>query len=582
MSQWTQPQVGEDQEVVLVVGEDHPLEEVALLGVGADDALAAPGLGAVDVRRHPLDVAVVGEGDQHLALGDEGLVLDLELLLLDLGAAGITVARLQVLQVGDDQGVDLAHVTEDLLVAGDGRLEIAPLLLELLDLEAGQAREPHRQDRVGLPRGEQEAARELHLGLDRGRRGLDHLDHFVDVRDGHQQAFDDVQPLFGLALQVAGAALDDLDAVIAELGEELLDAEGARALIRERQHDQREGGLERGVAEELVQDHVGLMPLLDLEDQAQPFLAVGLVVGVADALDDLVADEGLDLVEDVDRVDLVGQLGDDDLLAILAHRLDVGAGPQGDQTAAGRVRPEDPAASADDAPGGEIRTRDVLHQLGDRDLGIADQGHEGVGDLAEVVGRDRGGHAHRDSLGAVAEQVREAGRQHRGLVPGVVVVAVEIDGLLVEIVEQIHGREGEAGLGVTHRRGRRAVDGAEVPLLVDQGVAHVEVLGEAHQGRVDHPLAVGVVVAGGVAGDLGALPELGAGPQVQVVHRHQDAPLGGLQTVPGVGERPLDDHAHGVGQVGVLELLVEREVTDDFGRYRPRLGSLIGHLLWSR
>ena len=48
-----------------------------------------------------------------------------------------------------------------------------------------------------------------------------------------------------------------------------------------------------------------------------------------------------------------------------------------------------------------------LDQLVDGDVRIVDDRATGIDDLAQIVGRDVGGHAHRDAAGAVDEQVRE-------------------------------------------------------------------------------------------------------------------------------------------------------------------------------
>jgi hypothetical protein len=77
----------------------------------------------------------------------------------------------------------------------------------------------------------------------------------------------------------------------------------------------------------------------------------------------------------------------------------------------------------------------------------------GVDDLAQVVGRDVGGHAHRDALAAVDQQVGEARRQHRRLFVLAVVVGDEVDGLLVDPRQQLHGQVGQPALGVAGRGG---------------------------------------------------------------------------------------------------------------------------------
>ncbi len=117
-----------------------------------------------------------------------------------------------------------------------------------------------------------------------------------------------------------------------------------------------------------------------------------------------------------------------------------------------------------------------------------------------------------------------------------------------------------AGFGIPHGGRRQAGDRAEVALLVDQHVPHVPFLGHADQRGIDDAFAVRMIVTAGVAGDFRALHAAGAGREVQVVHRDQNAPLRGLQPVAHVGQRPADDDAHGVRQVAVLQLLLDRQL----------------------
>ena len=150
----------------------------------------------------------------------------------------------------------------------------------------------------------------------------------------------------------------------------------------------------------------------------------------------------------------------------------------------------------------------------------------------------------------------------------VVVVALLVHRLLVAVVHHVDRGESQPRLCVAHGGWRRPVDSAEVALLVDERVAHVEVLRHPNEGRVHHRFAVGVVVAGRVAGDLGALPELRPWAQIQVVHGDEDASLARLQTIPRVRQGALDDHAHRVREVGAPHLLVEEMIADLLG-WRP-------------
>src|SRR3546814_2732344 len=70
---------------------------------------------------------------------------------------------------------------------------------------------------------------------------------------------------------------------------------------------------------------------------------------------------------------------------------------------------QDTATSLDeDATGRKIRAGHEIHQLVDRGIGRLDHVQQRVADFADVVRWDRGGHADRNALGAVGQQVREA------------------------------------------------------------------------------------------------------------------------------------------------------------------------------
>ena len=75
----------------------------------------------------------------------------------------------------------------------------------------------------------------------------------------------------------------------------------------------------------------------------------------------------------------------------------------------------DALAAEDDAAGGEVRPRHVLHQRCQRQRRIIQQRDARVDGLGEVVRRDVGRHADRDAGLPVDQQVRDARRQHRGL-----------------------------------------------------------------------------------------------------------------------------------------------------------------------
>ena len=172
----------------------------------------------------------------------------------------------------------------------------------------------------------------------------------------------------------------------------------------------RERGLQRRALEQVVQDHQRRGVPLQRDDD--PGLALGrLVVHVGYAVDLPGVHQVADLGHDQVRTGLVGQFGDDDP-AGPRPLFDIGEGPHPDLPPTVPIGLPDAGPAQDLCSGGEVRARNVLHQVIGCGVRMVDEVDRGVDDLAEVVGRDVGGHAHGDALAAVDQQVREPGRQH--------------------------------------------------------------------------------------------------------------------------------------------------------------------------
>ena len=103
------------------------------------------------------------------------------------------------------------------------RADFLQLLLQLLDLEAGELGEAHVEDRLGLPLGELEPLLQLRARRRRVLGRADELDHRVDVVDGDLEAFEDVLALERLVEVELRAADDDLVAVRDVVLEHLLE-----------------------------------------------------------------------------------------------------------------------------------------------------------------------------------------------------------------------------------------------------------------------------------------------------------------------------------------------------------------------
>ena len=103
---------------------------------------------------------------------------------------------------------------------------------------------------------------------------------------------------------------------------------------------------------------------------------------------------------------------------------------------------------------------------------------------------------------------------------------------------------GQTALGVTHGCGRVAVDGTEVTLTVDQGVAHRPVLGHTHQGSIYGTVAMGMVLTEHLTHDAGTFL-IGVGTGVaNAQHTVEDTTVDGLEAVSYIREGTCNNHRH--------------------------------------
>ena len=236
------------------------------------------------------------------------------------------------------------------------------------------------------------------------------LDDRVEVVEGDLEPFEDVRPGTRLAQVEFGPAPDDLAPVIDPVDEDAPQRQRLRLSVDEREHVHVEGELHRGVLEQVVQHlvRVGVALHLDVDAHA---VAVRLVAQVGDPVDPLLLDQVGDLLEQAGLVHLVRELGHDDRGAIAANLLEGDLGAHDDPAATVGVHQANgvdrlPLAAQqvalllvaeDRPPSREVRSGDVLAEVIGGQVGIVDQGDRRVGDLAEVVGRDVGRHAHGDA-----------------------------------------------------------------------------------------------------------------------------------------------------------------------------------------
>ena len=149
---------GEEQHRRVGVGDEQAGDEILLAGLHAGAALAAAALRPVGRQRHALDVAVMGDGDDHVLALDQVLVLHLAFLLDDDGAARGGELVLDRDHLGLDDRLDAGARAQDVEIVGDLGGELVELLLDFLAPERGEPLQAQIEDGAGLLGGEPRGA----------------------------------------------------------------------------------------------------------------------------------------------------------------------------------------------------------------------------------------------------------------------------------------------------------------------------------------------------------------------------------------------------------------------------------------
>ena len=278
--------------MVVGVGREEVLDEVAVvigrgLGeLGALGALAASLLKAILGDWRTLDEARMRDGDDAAFVGDDVLHREVAFLGVDLRLAWTDVLLGGVAQLLLDQGEQLQLAREDAAELFDERHQFAVLGLDLVALQAGELVEAQVEDGHGLAFAEAVLGHQLHAGLVAVGRGADDLHEVVQITQGNLEALEDVGAVLGLAEAEAGAAGDDVAAVLNEAFEQLADVHLLRATLVEGEQDDAERVLEVSVLVELVDDDLRVLVALELDDHAG--VLVGLVTQVGNLIQHLV------------------------------------------------------------------------------------------------------------------------------------------------------------------------------------------------------------------------------------------------------------------------------------------------------
>ena len=188
---------------------------------------------------------------------------------------------------------------------------------------------------------------------------------------------------------------------------------------------------------------------------------------------------------------------------------------------------------------------------------MADQIEGGIAQFGGIMGRNRGGHAHRNALRAVGQQVGEGGGQHHRLFFRTVIGLAEVNRIFVQPFENEAGDFGQPRFGITHGGGIIAVDIAEIALAVDQRIALGKILGQTHQRIINRLVAMRMIFTDDIADHAGAFFESRAGIKLQQAHGIEQAAVDRLQPVARIGQSAVHNRRQRISEVTLFERLTQ-------------------------
>ena len=472
--------------------------------------------------------------------------------LADFGAAqaaggGFAELAARLAQFFGDAGPLRAVIGQHGLQGGALGGQVFVLAAQFHFFKAAQGAQAHVQDRLDLHIGQLEFGDHHRLGI---VLIADDLDHAVEVQEGNHIAFQHLEPGGDLFQPVVRASHQHLAPVVEEGAQHLFQrADLGHATVDQHVHVQPEADLKVRDAEQRRHQLLGV-DVAGTRFQDDADILGGFVAHIGKDRHFLGLDDLGQTLDQLGFLHLIGDLGDDDLPATTAQILDRPARAQAQAAASGAVGFGDGLARFDQhAAGREIRAGDDGDQRVVARIRRLDQMQAGVDDFVQIMGRHVGRHADRDARGAIAQKVRKGRRQHDGFFQRAVIVRAEIDGILGQPLHQGLGGGGQTGLGVAGGGGVVAVDIAEIALTVDQRIAHGKGLRQTRHGIIDRRIAMRVIVAHHVAGDLGRFAERPGRRQAQLAHRVKDAAMHGLEPIAGIGQRTVHDRRQRIGQV---------------------------------
>ena len=210
----------------------------------------------------------------------------------------------------------------------------------------------------------------------------------------------------------------------------------------------------------------------------------------------------------------------------------------------------------DDSSGWKIRSLDIFHHLGRRNIRIFHISFDALKHFGKIMGRNARRHTDGNSFGAIYQQIGHPHRQYGRLFLRLIKIGHEVYHILVQIRKVCFLRHFfKTRLRITHRRRSVTLNGAEIPMSIHKRKALLKILRHNYQRFINGTVPMGMILTHGIAHNTGRLPVGLIMPQPKLTHVIQHPSLHRLQSVSGIRNGPRCDYTHRIIQIAPLHLL---------------------------
>ena len=316
--------------------------------------------------------------------------------------------------------------------------------------------------------------------------------------------------------------------------------------------------------QQTVHDDIGIH--ITAQFNADPkSLTVGFITQIRDSIKLFILYKLCDLFDQTSLIHCIRKLCHDDTALAICHGLDIVYSPYTDLAASGSVGFFDACFSKDGCSCREIRSLYDLHQFfdGSRAVFLHPVVYDldnGSNHLTQVVRRNIRCHTNGDTGAAIYQNIGKTSRKNRRFFLSLIKVRHEINGILANIRQHLHGNTAQSCLGVSHRCGAVAVHGTEVSMSIYKRVTGRPFLSHINQCAVNGAVAVRVIFTHCITDDTGGFTVRLIRTVIQLNHRIKHSSLHRFQAVAHVRECPGGDNAHRIIDVRRFHCLFQINV----------------------